>query len=160
MSFLDEMGLTIEDVREAVEESLPARARRRPSRRPIGPELLPLGTVISGEEILREGLMVDERERPASKAASRAPVLPPLPPVNCTVQEAAEYDRAIVRFLESDTSGRIVDRYGDRLLDQSASILARARRRAANPAPRSRRLSEAQALLRDCFGDVLQDDVA
>ena len=149
---LEELGLTAEDVREAAAESIAAHASGSASSS-RGSRALPLGTIISGEDILREGLRLDERERSSEPAA-----LPPLPPADCSVVEAVEYDRAIVRFLDEGASPRVVARYGDRLLAQSAAILARARQRAAKRGTRARRAREARALLAD-YG-LVQDGAA
>ena len=149
---LEELGLTVEDVREAAAESIPARASG-PACSARASRALPLGTVIGGEDILRESLRLDERERSSGPVA-----LPPLPPADCSVAEAAEYDRALLRFLDEGASSRVVARYGDRLLAQSAAILARARQRAGRRGTRARRAAQARALLAD-YG-LLQDGAA
>ena len=149
MSILDDLGLTADDLREAAAESIPVRASVSAS----SSRALPLGTVISGDEILREGLRLDERERSSEPAA-----LPPVPPADCSVAEAEGYDRALVRFLDEGASPRVVARYGDRLLAHSAAILARARQRAQRRGTRARRAHEARALLSD-YG-LLQDGAA
>lgn len=119
---LEELGLTAEDVREAAAESIAAHASGSASSSRAS-RALPLGTVISGEDILREGLRVDERERSASRAE-----LPPMPAAGCSVEEARAYDTALLDFLE-EAGESISTRFGDRLLAQSDRLLATAQDR-------------------------------
>lgn len=121
MSVLDDLGLTADDLREAAAESILARPARPVSSRGSGD--LPLGMRISGADILREGLRVDERERSASRAE-----LPPMPAAGCSVEEARAYDGALLDFLE-EAGESISARFGDRLLAQSDRLLATARDR-------------------------------
>ena len=139
MSVLDDLGLTADDLREAAAESILARPARPVSSRGSGD--LPLGMRISGEDILREGLRVDERERSAWQTA-----LPPMPPAGCSVEEARAYDSALLEFLE-EAGESIVARYGDRLLDQSDRLLGTTRdRRARRASGRGRELGIAADL--------------